>query len=88
MTAQRVLHKRQGITPDRSTLSFWVGPPPAVCAAEHPLHQECREVDLHTEVWRVESMDDAADRLIGRYQGRPDGTRAIEHVTNQPEPRR
>jgi hypothetical protein len=39
MTAQRVLDQRQGITLDRSTLSSWVGPPPAACVAERPHHQ-------------------------------------------------
>jgi hypothetical protein len=32
-------------------------------------------------------MEDAAGRLIGRYQGRPDATRAIGQVAYQPEPR-
>ena len=39
MTAQRDLDQRQGITLDRSTLTSWVGPPPAARVAERPHHQ-------------------------------------------------
>jgi hypothetical protein len=44
--------------------------------------------DKKLEVWRVQAMDDAAGRLLGRYQGRPDATKAVGQVAYQPEPRR
>jgi hypothetical protein len=51
-------------------------------------HRVSRAVDKKLEVWWVQAMEDAAGRLIGRYQGRPNATKAVGQVAYQPVPRR
>jgi hypothetical protein len=57
------------------------------CRVNGRTYRLSHAADKKLEVWRVQSMDDAAGRLIGRYQGRPDATRAIEQIAYQPESR-
>lgn len=71
--------------------SKWVqiGPSSALhCRVNGRVYRLQRDADKKLEVWRVQSHEDVAGRFIGRYQGRPDATKAIEHVAYQPEPRR
>ena len=58
------------------------------CRVNGRTYRLFRAPDKKLEVWRVQSTDDAAGRLIGRYQGRADATNAIGQVAYQSEPRR
>ena len=58
------------------------------CRVNGRMYRLSRAADKKLEVWRVQAMEDAAGGLIGRYQGRPDATKAIGQVAYQPEPRR
>jgi hypothetical protein len=58
------------------------------CRVNRRTYRLAKAADKKLEVWRVQSMGDAAGRLIGRYQGRPDATHAVGLVAYQPEPRR
>ncbi|MCW3476269.1 hypothetical protein [Limobrevibacterium gyesilva] len=58
------------------------------CRVNGRTYRLTRAPDKKLELRRVQSLEDAAGRLIGRYQGRPDATKAVEQVAYQPEPRR
>lgn len=62
--------------------------PDFYCRANGRMYRLSRRPDKKLEVCRVQSMDDATGRFIGRYKGRPDATKAVEQVAYQPEPRR
>ena len=62
--------------------------PDLYCRVNGQTYRLSRAADKKLEVWRVQAMEDATGRLIGRYQGRPDATKAIGQVAYQPEPRR
>jgi hypothetical protein len=57
------------------------------CRLNGRTYRLSRAADKKLEVWRVQAMEDAAGRLIGRYSGRPDATKAPGQVPCQPEPR-
>lgn len=58
------------------------------CRVNGRTYRLFRAPDKKLEVWRAQSTDDAAGRLIGRYQGRADATNAVGQVAYQSEPRR
>jgi hypothetical protein len=62
--------------------------PNSYCRMNGRIYRLSRAPDKKLEVHRVQSMDDDTGRLIGRYQGRPEATKAVEQVAYQPEPRR
>ena len=47
------------------------------CRVNGRTYRLFRTSDKKLEVWRVQSTDDPAGRLIGRYQGRSDATNAV-----------
>jgi hypothetical protein len=44
--------------------------------------------DKKLAVWWGQAINDAAGRFIGRDQGRPDATKALDQVADQPAPGR
>jgi hypothetical protein len=50
------------------------------CRVNGRTYRLIRAPDKKLEVWRVQSADDAAGRLIGRYQGQADATNAVGQV--------
>jgi hypothetical protein len=62
--------------------------PDLYCRVDGRMYRLSRAADKTLEVWRVQAMQDAAGRRIGRYQGRPDATKAVDQVADQREQRR